>query len=117
MSKAVYVQRGEKLDYLNSTDKKIEAGTILELKTRIGIAGGDIELGAWGSVELSGVYEMPKTGTVAIEMGTALYFDGEGITDAADDGAASGAVSYVPAGIAAADSAAGDATVKVRLPG
>lgn len=40
--KASYWQRGEALDYVNASETKIEAGTVLTIGKRIGIAGTDI---------------------------------------------------------------------------
>ena len=40
--KASYWQRGEALDYVNAAETKIEAGTVLTIGKRIGIAGTDI---------------------------------------------------------------------------
>ena len=39
MSKAEYWQRGETLDFVNSTGKVIEANTIIVLGQRMGVAG------------------------------------------------------------------------------
>jgi len=109
MSKANYFQRGESLDFLNSTSEKIEAFTIIELVSRIGIAGDDIAAGETGTVAVSGVFEIAKTGETAISMGTLVYYDGTGITTTATEN--------TPAGYAAADAAAGDSTMIVKLLG
>ena len=42
---ARYIQKGESLDYLNTTDEKIKAGNVISLVTRIGVAGCDIAPG------------------------------------------------------------------------
>ena len=107
MSKAAYWQRGESLDYINSGDAVIEANTIIDLNTRIGVAGTDINPGEKGSLHVTGVYEIKKTGG-EIAMGAAVYFDGTGIT--AD-------TSGTPAGYAAAAAAASDAVILVKLQG
>lgn len=117
MSKAMYLQRGETLDYKNDTNKTIEAGTVIPLVTRVGIAGTDIEPGALGSVHVVGIFEIAKTSQTEIPMGTALYFDGSGLTESENDGAESGAVKYIPAGYAAASSKASDAKILVKLQG
>lgn len=109
MSKAVYYQRGESLDYTNLTETKIEALSVIRLITRIGIAGADIEPGETGVIEVAGVFGIPKTDAAAIPMGTFVYFDGAGITTTAD--------SNTPAGYAAAAAAAGDSSVFVKLLG
>lgn len=117
MSKATYVQQGETLDYKNGTSKKIEAGTVIPLVSRIGIAGCDIAAGDTGTVHVMGVFKIPKTKDTDIAMGTLVYFDGTGITSDADDGAESDATVYVPAGYAVSDAAAGDACVIIKLHG
>lgn len=118
MSKAAYWQRGESLDYLNETTVVIEANTVIPLAGRIGIAGTSINPGEKGSLHVTGVYEMAKTGASEIAMGAAVYFDGTGITGEADDGAASGEKeAYTPAGYAAQKAAADDETVLVKLLG
>lgn len=123
-----YIQKGESLDYLNLTDKKITAGEVVGLVTRIGVAGCDIAPGEVGSVEVTGVFEMAKSGKSALPMGTALYFDGTGITDETErtaeaaDGQedaedSGGKTANIPAGYAAAPASADAKTVMVKLLG
>ena len=107
MAKATYWQRGESLDYVNSGDTVIEANTIVALDTRIGVVGTDINPKEKGSLHVTGVFEIAKVGG-EISMGAAVYFDGTGITTA---------TSGTPAGYAAADAAADDAVVLVKLLG
>ncbi len=109
MSKAAYWQRGESLDYVNRTNAVIEANTIIAITGRIGVAGTSINPGEKGSLHVTGVYEIKKTGTAEISMGAAVYFDGNGITNTASGN--------TPAGYAAQTAAAGDATVLVKLMG
>lgn len=108
MAKATYWQRGESLDYVNGTAAVIEANSIINLGTRIGIAGTDINPGEKGSVHVTGVFEFEKTGAAKIEMGAAVYFDGTGITNATGG---------TPAGYAAAAAEAGDKVIYVKLLG
>lgn len=110
MSKAAYWQRGETLDYKNNTDTKIEANTVISFGSHIGVAGTDILPGELGSLVVTGVFEIDKTATGAIEMGTEVYFDGEGIT-------ATGGDSSIPAGYAAQAAAAADTVILVKLVG
>lgn len=129
---AEYIQRGEALDYRNETDTLIPAGTVLVIGSRVGVAGGDILPGEIGSVHMTGVYKIVKSGTSAIAMGAPLYFDGSGMTDTAASAAAaseagengesgttpaSPAAVSVEAGYAAAPAAAADGTVLVKLCG
>ena len=115
---ARYIQKGESLDYLNTTDEKIKAGNVISLVTRIGVAGCDIAPGEVGSVEVVSVFEMPKSGKTAIPMGTAVYYDGTGITDerTAEDEEGT-KTANIPAGYAVASAAADATMVRVKLLG
>lgn len=107
--KAAYWQRGEALDYKNNTAEVMEANTVIDLKTRICVAGTDIEPGNVGSVHVMGVFEIPKAEGEEIKMGTNVYFNGSAITKTADNN--------TPAGYAAQDAAGSAATVLVKLLG
>ena len=116
--KAEYLQRGEALDYTNATENTIPAGAIVTIATRLGVAGCDISPGKTGSLHVCGVFKVKKTGTAAVAMGTTVYFDGTGLTDAADNGKTSTEkVEYTPAGYAAAPAAAGDTAILVQING
>ena len=117
MATAEFWQRGESLDYTNSTDAVIPNNTILQIGSRLGVTGTVIEPGKVGSLHVGGVWEIAKTGSAAITMGQTVYFDGTGITDAANDGATTNPTAYVEAGYAAADAAADAATILVKLCG
>lgn len=118
MSKAEYWQRGEVIDYVNNTDAKIEANEIVTFGARIGVAGTPIEIGKTGTIHVFGVFEMPKTSTNEIGEGVTVYFDGTGITEAADNGGTGDAKkAYICAGYATEAAAAADTTVKVKLLG
>lgn len=108
MAKATYWQRGESLDYVNTGDTVIEANSIIDLGTRIGVAGTDINPNEKGSLHVTGVYEIAKTATAEIAMGAAVYYDGTGITTTTSD---------TPAGYAAATAAADAEVVLVKLLG
>lgn len=116
MSKAAYHQRGETLDYTNTGASAIEAGTILTIGKRIGVAATLIQPKALGAVDVVGVFNMPKASTNAITMGTPVYFDETGITEAADNGKSdSGKKEYVLAGYAVADAAAEAKEILVKI--
>lgn len=117
MSKASYWQRGESLDYKNVTDTKIEANTVISFGSHIGIAGTDILPGETGSIHVTGVFEMPKTSTEAIEMGTDVYFDGTGITTASDNGETTNTIAYPLVGYTVGTAAASDTIILVKLAG
>lgn len=108
MAKATYWQRGESLDYKNSGVAVIEANSIIDLATRIGVAGTDINPGEVGSLHVTGVYEIAKTGAGEIAMGAAVYYDGNGITSETGG---------TPAGYAAAAAGADAEVILVKLLG
>lgn len=72
-AKASYWQRGESLDYVNETGETIEAGEVVALGERVGVAATDIPPGEKGAIDVEGVYEVPK-GDDAIEAGSEVYF-------------------------------------------
>ena len=71
----MFVHKGNVIDYQNQGDQSITYNTIVNLTTRIGIAGEIIEPGAFGSVSVVGVYELPAINTAAFAIGDALYWD------------------------------------------
>lgn len=101
---ANYWQRGESLDYVNAGDTKIEAGDVVVLGKRIGIAGCDIPAGETGSIHVEGVFEFPK-GSAAITAGAEVYWSGTEIAASGDN----------KAGYVVADAAADDTTVLVKI--
>lgn len=109
MSKATYWQKGDNLDYKNDTTKAIEAGTIIPLLSRVGVAGMVIPSKGEGTVHVTGTFWMPKKDTDAFEMGEPVFF----IT--ADGAVTKTAEGNIPAGYAAgpADAAAAEALVKL----
>ena len=108
--KARYWEKGVKIDYKNSGSAAIEAGTVVTIGSRIGVAGADIAVGATGSVILDGVFVMPKA-TGAVTLGQELYFDASA-GNVTTTKAASGAL-Y--AGIAVDAAGSSDAEVLVRI--
>ncbi len=105
---AVYVQRGEALDYKNSTENAILAGTVILIGKRIGVAGCEIPAGGMGTVHMTGVFEIPKKSGVALNLGDDVVFtEDDGIDKAAAD----------VMGYAVKAAAAGDATAVVKLLG
>ena len=105
---ARYWQKGETLDY-TATEKAVTNGQVVSLGGRIGVAGNDIAKGETGALHVTGVFIMEKAASVTVAMGAAHYFgeSGEKITTVA--------AGNVPAGYAAADAEASDATVLVNI--
>ena len=107
--KAIYCQRGETLKY--TPMEHTEAGQVVSLGTRIGVAAEDIPANQPGHIHVTGVYAMPKADGEAIAQGTAVCYDAAaGVITAEAEG-------NTPTGYAAADAAASDAAVLVKLPG
>ena len=105
---AEYSQRGEALDYTNAGSAKIEAGDVIVLGTKIGVAGCGIAVGAAGSVYVEGVYKFAKA-TDAITIGAAVYWD------ATNENITTTSTGNTLAGYAAAAAASADTTVLVKI--
>ena len=120
MSKAEYWQRGEAIDFVNSSAAKIEANQIVTFGNRVGVAGTPIEIGETGSLHVFSVFEMPKKADEVIAAGTTVYYDAdaEAITTSGDNGKTGNEkVAFALAGYATEAAAAADTTVKVKLLG
>ncbi len=105
---ATYLQRGEALDYKNSTDALIKAGDIVTVGARIGVAGADIPAGETGAVEVEGVFIVPYADSGAAALGTDVYWNETGVT-------ATKGESTTPAGYVAVPAVAGDSTVAIKI--
>lgn len=106
MAIAKYWQRGEKIDFLNSTSSTIKNGEVVTLGERIGIAGDDILAGQIGTVVLTGVFKIAKDSS-NIKIGNALYFSNDKVT--------STKTGIVVAGMAVADAGTDATEALVRL--
>lgn len=116
MSKVAFWERGEALDYVNGTNAVIEANTVLELGSRIAIAGMEMAVGEKGTVHVVGVYSFPKTDQTELSAGTEVYFDGSGITASADNGQTGDQKkTYVKAGYVTNTAAASATEVLVKI--
>ncbi|MCR4442150.1 MAG: DUF2190 family protein [Peptococcaceae bacterium] len=69
-----YIQKGDTIDYLNG-GAALAYGDVVNLTTRIGVAGEAIAAGATGSVHVAGVFELPAINNTAFAVGDALYWD------------------------------------------
>lgn len=119
--KATYYQRGETLDY--TATKKLEAGDVVSLGSRIGVAAEPVSAGQVGHVHVVGVFAMTKANTEEIKLGAAVYYDTDAdvITATASKEEGEGdnktTVNNTPAGYAAADAATTATSVLVKLLG
>ena len=109
MAKAEYWQRGEALDFTNSTGKTIEANSIIVIGQRIGVAGTEIPAGEKGSVHVVGIYKFPKVKATAITAGALVYWD------KVNNCITTTAASNILAGYAAEAAGENDDTVSVKI--
>ena len=73
---AVYIQKGDRIDYKNDTEAVIKSGDVVVMGTnRIAVADCQIEVGAVGALALTGVWEFPADTSAAIEFGAIAYWD------------------------------------------
>lgn len=125
---AEYVQRGETLDYKNTTTKVIPCDAIIAIGGRVGVTGGEIKPGELGSLHMVGVFRVKKSADGEISQGQDLIFDGTGAAPAAsgvaavaegdgDEEETTTPATSIPMGYAAAPSEASDPYVLVKLLG
>ena len=108
---AVYIQKGDRIDYKNDTSAVIKSGDVVALGTnRIAVADCQIEVGAVGTLALTGVWEFPADTSAAIEFGALAYWDATNKKMKAAQSA-----SEIPAGICVQKKESSGATVLVRL--
>lgn len=103
---AIFYQTGDVIDY--TAAEALSFGDVVDLSTRIGVAGADIARDAAGPVQVTGVYRIPKA-SGAVTVGQALYWakSAKNLTTTAD--------SNTPAGWAVAPAASEDPDVLVKI--
>ena len=103
---AIFYQTGDVIDYTAAED--LSFGDVVDLSTRIGVAGAAIAKDAAGPVQVTGVYRIPKA-SGAVTVGQALYWakSAKNLTTTAD--------SNTPAGWAVAPAASEDPDVLVKI--
>lgn len=70
-----FIQKGEVIDFKNTTDAVINYGDVIPIGKHVGVAAESISANAIGSVRLAGVFEMPVASSVTIAVGDDLYYD------------------------------------------
>lgn len=117
--KATYWEKGVSIDYKNTTEATIPAETIVDLGSRVGIAGTDILPGEVGSLVTEGVFEVPKEVNSEIAIGAQVYLGNTGIilTASATEGEGDDeeTTTYTPVGWAVEAVSASATTVKVKI--
>jgi len=108
MPKATFIQEGKVLDWTNGTGADVAYKDVIAAGGRIFVAAENIAKGATGSVNATGVFELPADNTVVFNTGDALYWD-------AANNILTKTVGTYKAGYAAAPKAQADAVGSVKI--
>src|SRR5689334_19820737 len=102
-----FVQKGDTLSYTNG-GSAISSGAVLFFGNIAAIAATDIAANATGSVQVDGVFTLPKNTSTAITQGDDLYW-------ASSPGEITKTATDKPIGIAATTQGSSDTTVDVII--
>lgn len=71
------VQEGDSLQWTNSTGTAVSSGDMVGISASFGygVASVDIAASATGTVEVEGVFELPKVSATALAQGAIAYWD------------------------------------------
>lgn len=72
---ANYIQKGERIDYVNSSESKINYGDVVAGEDRIFVAAEEIAAGGTGAVYAQGIFEFVTADTSEIKFGEKVYYD------------------------------------------
>lgn len=108
-----FVQPGKVLEHANASGSNISAGDVVVIGDHVGVALVDIPDGAKGTISISGVHRLPKTGGTAWSQGDKLSYDVSAGSFAKGLSAAEGDI--VGCAIAAEDAAQADTAGLVLL--
>lgn len=106
MPTAVSLQTGNYIDYVPSSAKS--AGDVVQLNGIIGVVVTDLEAGQLGALQVEGIVSVAKDTSTAFAAGEAVFWD-------VADNEANDDTGNPYMGVAVADAASSDATVKVKL--
>lgn len=70
-----FIQKGEVVNYTNSTGSDIDSGAVVVIGKLLGIAVTDIADTETGAVKLEGVYELAKTTSLIITQGDEVFWN------------------------------------------
>lgn len=112
-----YLKPGNIIDWTNGTGTAVVSGQVVVIGKLLGVALVDIANGASGSVQIEGVFSVPKVSAAVIAAGENLTWDVS--AGAFDDNAATPATGDVTGPPAVAIEAAGNGvtTLKVKFTG
>lgn len=75
-----YMQPGHVMDYHNVGSQAILSGAVVAFADCVGVALVDIPAGDLGSVQLNGVFLLPKAVGIALSQGDLCYWGDSGVT-------------------------------------
>ena len=70
-----HVAEGLTMPWTNAGAAAVSAGDVVAFAGMIGVATGDIAVGATGTLAVSGVWILPKNNALAVTQGDQLYWD------------------------------------------
>lgn len=70
-----YIQKGDRIQFANSTGGTITSGSGVLVGKRVGVAVADIANTTTGILAMEGVFNLPKLSTDVIAQGDLLYWD------------------------------------------
>lgn len=108
-----YQQPGEVIDWTNATGTAVDSGAVVRVGNILGVALVDIANGASGSVQIQGVFRVPKVSAAVIAQGESLTWDAS--ARAFDDNAATPATGDVTGAPAVAFEAAGATVTEIAV--
>jgi predicted RecA/RadA family phage recombinase len=108
-----HVQPGKVLDYTNNTGSAISSGDVVKVGQILGVALVDIAVGESGSVQIEGVFTVPKVTAAVIAQGESLTWDVS--AGKFDDNAATPATGDVTGAAAVAFEAAGNTATELDV--
>lgn len=106
-----YIQAGHVIQYTAGAD--ISSGAVVRIGNILGVALSDIANGATGSVQIKGVFRVPKVSGAVIAQGESLTWDAS--AGAFDDNAATPATGDVTGAAAVAAEGAGNGVTTLAV--
>ena len=104
-----YISSGDRLDHIPAAD--LPLGSVVVQGELVGIADHDIPAGAFGSLALSGVFDLPRASGAAVATGTAHFWDADNQRATTDAGGGANA----RLGVNVQPATATAPTIRIRL--
>lgn len=111
-----YRSPGNTIPWTNDTAAAVVSGELVAFGNVIGVALGDIAIGASGDLSIEGIHEVAKVSTADALVGTLLQLDVTQTPNALEDAAATPASGDITGGaLCIAAAASGATVVQVKL--